>query len=112
MNYSYHKLIRRVRGIVVCCFVRVGWEIDIKYLKNHTNLKLILMSFGKSLPSFFHLIMWLPLYGIYCSNVLLIKLVSINGKTVVVVVVVVGYWLTIMSLCEDDDDDDGGKVFR
>jgi hypothetical protein len=61
--------------------------------------------------------MWFPLYGMYCSYVLLIRLVSINGKTVVVVVVVVGYWLTIISLCDNDDDDDdddniGGKVLR
>jgi hypothetical protein len=46
------------------------------------------MSFGKSLPSFFHLMLCLPLYGMRSIG-LLIKFVSIKGKTVVVDVVVV-----------------------
>lgn len=45
------------------------------------------MSFGKSFPSFFHLILCLPMYGMCCSKVFLIRFGSRKGKTAVVVVV-------------------------
>lgn len=47
---------------------------------------------------------------------LLIKLVSMNGKTVVVDDVVVDGWnrftLTSFDIIDDDDDGDDGNVFR